>query len=88
MFLATPIGDRTEERTVKGRVWQRHRQRIRLMQAAIDSHDQAEAPHKAKPPFIEPAHLRAGFDMSGDPVRNLAIAIDPLLMRSSRASTL
>jgi hypothetical protein len=42
-------------------------------------------PRKAKPPFIEPAHLRAGFNTDGDaliwfaiwnPNRNFAIAID------------
>jgi hypothetical protein len=45
----------------------------------------AEPPRMAKPPFIEPALLRAGFDVSGDALvwfavwnksRNLAIAID------------
>jgi hypothetical protein len=53
------------------------------MQAAIDG--RAEPLRTAKPPFIEPALLRAGFDMSGDALvwfsvwnesRNLAIAID------------
>jgi hypothetical protein len=63
----------------------RRRQHIRQMQAKVDGRCQTEAPCKAKPPFIEPAHLRAGFDMSDDALvwfavwnesRNLAIALD------------
>lgn len=69
-------------------VRKRCRQHARQKQSEIDGRrdcGQAEAARMAKPPFIEPALLRAGFDMSGDaPVwfrvwnlkRNLAIAID------------
>jgi hypothetical protein len=58
------------------------------MQSAIDGVRDGglvEATRNVGPPFIEPAFLRAGFDMSGDPLvwfavwndsRNHAIAID------------
>jgi hypothetical protein len=66
---------------VRGKVWKRRRLYTRQMQAAIDG--RAESPRKAKPPFIEPAHLKAGFDRGGDalvwiaiwnPGRGLAVA--------------
>jgi hypothetical protein len=56
-----------------------------LMQAELDGRGLAEAPRNVGLPFIEPGHLRAGFDMSGDALvwfaiwnrdRNVATAID------------
>jgi hypothetical protein len=53
------------------------------MQTAID--DLAEVPRDVRLPFIEPAHLRAGFNTDGDALvwfavwnesRNLAIAVN------------
>jgi hypothetical protein len=83
--------------SVNESVRKRGRQRARLMQAGLDGRGGlVEAPRMAKPPFIEPALLRAGFDMSGDPLvwfaiwnegRNLASRSMSLLTRSSRAST-
>jgi hypothetical protein len=73
---------------------------VRQMQAEVDGRGQAETarmprvlrntPHECdprQPPFLEPALLRAGFNMSGDALvwfaiwnagRNLGIAIDAL----------
>jgi hypothetical protein len=44
-----------------------HRQRSRAMQMEVDrlrAGDLAEAPHRTKPLSIEPALLRAGFDIA------------------------
>jgi hypothetical protein len=63
----------------------RCRQRVKLMQVEVDGRGLAEAPRKAKPPFLESAHLIAGFNADGDALvwfavwnesRNLAIAVD------------
>jgi hypothetical protein len=67
---------------------ERHRHLIRQMQAEVDGHGHVKAPRKAKPAFIESAHLRpwwAEFDVGGDPLiwfaiwnrdRNVATAVD------------
>jgi hypothetical protein len=70
---------------VNENVRKRASQRARLMQAEIDGRGLVETPRSVRPPFIEPAHLMTGFDMSGDSLiwfavwnrdRNVATAID------------
>jgi hypothetical protein len=99
MQLARPTGDRAEKHSVTRILRERYRHLTRQMQARVDGREwaqspirkmivdnhQAEAPRKARPPFIEPVRLRAAFDIGGgaviwfaawNPGRNLAIAID------------
>jgi hypothetical protein len=87
LFISGCVGVRREPKRafVNENVRKRDRQRARQMQAEIDGRSLVETPRSVRPPFIEPASLRAGFNMDdGDlvwiavwnPNRNLAVAVD------------